>query len=198
MRGEMENDKGFTVELDSTAANQKAIAREIETLRARLTELEKRMSPVIREKIPTGKLSILVARVGEEAIAFLHHGVEEIVPMATVTAVPESPEWVAGILNLREKLVTVIDVRARLQKKARRPELSDLILICRVQESVVGLIVQEVLEFKTFSSNEIQDAPTDVPFAPHVMGALRSDGRPVLLLSVKTLVATSDIPSNAL
>lgn len=194
----MENDEGFTVEPGSTAANQEAIAREIEYLRARLAELEKRISPALREKVPTGKLAILVARVAEDSIAFLHHGIEEIVPMARLTAVPESAEWVAGILNLREKMVVVIDVRARLRKKARRPELSDLILICRVEERVVGLIVQEVLEFKTVSSNEIEDAPTDVPFAPHVMGALQSAGRPVLLLSVKTLIATSDIPSSGL
>ena len=118
--------------------------------------------------------------------------------MARLTAIPDSAEWITGILNLRERMVTVIDVRARLKKEARRPELSDLILICRIDQRIVGLIVQEMLEIKTISSDEIQAAPMDVPFAAHVIGVLQSDGWPVLLISVKTLIAMSDVPSNGL
>jgi len=174
------------------------MAREIKDLRARLTDLEKRLAPAIREKVPTGNLTVLVARVGQDRFAFLHQGIEEIVPMARLTGVPESAVWIAGILNFRERMVAVIDVHARMHNKARRPELSDLILIYRVEQRVVGLIVQELLELKTVSHADIDDAPTDVPFAPHLMGALQSEGWPVLLISIRTLIATSDVPSNGL
>lgn len=194
----MDNDQRFAEDVGSTTVDQEAIAREIKDLRARLTELEKRLAPAIREKVPTGTLTVLVARVGQDQVAFLHHGIEEIVPMARLTAVPESAPWIAGILNLRERMVAVIDVQARIRKIARRPQLSDLIMICRSEERVVGLIVQELLEIKTVASREIHDAPTDVPFAPHLMGALQSNGWPVLLMSIKTLIATSDVPSNGL
>jgi purine-binding chemotaxis protein CheW len=194
----MDNNEKLALDLGSTAAGQKDIAGEIKSLRARLSELERRLAPAIREKIPTGTLTVLITRVGSERIAFLQRGIEEIVPMARLTEVPESAEWIAGILNLRERMVAVIDVQARLRRTARRQELSDLILICRLEERVIGLIVQELLEIKTVANSEIHPAPTDVPFVRHLMGTLQSDGLPVLLISLNTLVETSDVPSTSL
>jgi purine-binding chemotaxis protein CheW len=190
----MTNDEGQSLRPLSDKSSQEDVALQIKDLRKRLYELERLFGPAVREKVPQGQLVVLITRVGGERIAFLHDAIEEIIPMARLTNVPESPVWIAGILNLRGKMIPVIDVLARVQKKERRQELSDVIIVCQVKDRTVGLVVQEVLEIKEVTSDEVQSAPTDVPSAPHLMGMLQTNGWPVLLLSLNTLIATSDVP----
>lgn len=190
----MTNDEEQSLRHLSDKSSQEDVAVQIKDLRKRLYELERLFGPALREKIPQGKLIVLITRVGRDRMAFLHQAIEKLIPMARLTNVPESAAWIAGILNLRGKMIPVIDVLARVQKKERRQELSDVIVVCQVKSRMVGLVVQEVLEIKEVTSDDVQLAPTDVPSAPHLMGMLQTDGWPVLLLSLNTLIATSDMP----
>jgi len=171
------------------------VLREIDELQRRLYELKKQVAGRAHtEELPDGDLTVLIARVGEERVAFLARSLDEVVPMARLTPMPESPSWVAGVLNLRGRMVPVIDVLARSRRGARRQEVEDLIVICRVDERPVGLVVQEIVDVRIVDRRRLEPPPQDVPFAPYLLGLLKMEGAPGLLLSIRRLAATSDLP----
>jgi len=171
------------------------VTAEIAELRQRLYDLAKQVAAEhVAEEIPEGDLDVVFGRVGPHAAAFLREHVEEVVQMARLTPVPESPPWVAGLLNLRGEILPVIDVWSRCQRHDRQQELTDLIVICRTDGRMVGLVVQEVGIVHSVKRETFRPPPADVPLAPYLLGVLEADGAPALLWSVRRLVATSDLP----
>lgn len=176
--------------------NSEDIVNEVKRLRQRLYEIERLLAPSTRETIAPGQLTVLITRVGQERFALQHHSIDEIVPMARLTRAPDMDPWNVGLLNLRGKMIPVIDILARFQKKSRRLDLSDFIVICQTNGRPVGLVVQEVIGIQTIKSEEVHPPPKDVPFAPHLIGALEIGSWPALLLSVKHFVETLNLPND--
>ena len=70
----------------------------------------------------------------------------EIVSMQQITVVPSLPHYILGIMNLRGKVVPVIDVRLKLQQELRPYDDKTCIIITQIEEMQVGLIVDSVAE----------------------------------------------------
>lgn len=171
------------------------ILEEIRLLKQQLYEIEKKVAhgPSQREELPEGVIMLLVARIKDYLCGFLLSSLQEVVPMARLGPLPESPAWVAGMLNLRGQTIPVIDVLARISRTSRKQLPSDFIVVCNTNKKAYGLVVQSVADVWEVSSDEVRPPPEDVPFAPYVLGLVRWKEQPVLLLSVSSLVATSDI-----
>lgn len=171
------------------------VLREIDELQHRLYELKKQVAGRAHaEEVPDGDLTVLITRVGEDRVAFLDRSLDEVVPMARLTPMPESPPWVAGVLNLRGRMVPILDVLARSRRRARTREVDEFIVIGRVDERPVGLVVQDIVDVRTVERRLLEPPPQDVPFAPYLLGLLKIEGAPALLLSIRRLAATSDLP----
>ncbi|MDH5570216.1 MAG: chemotaxis protein CheW [Gammaproteobacteria bacterium] len=86
--------------------------------------------------------------------------VQEIIRSATVTAVPNSPEFVEGVLNLRGNIVPVIDLRKRLNLYDEgSSEKRSWVLILNIDNKVVGFIVDRVTKVIKIEENIIEPAP---------------------------------------
>jgi purine-binding chemotaxis protein CheW len=171
------------------------IVAEIRRLQSRLYDLQKRIEPDdIEEEMPDGDLTAVITRIGADRAAFFHDSLEEVVPMAALTPIPESPPWIAGMLNLRGKTIPVIDVYARIQRRSREQKISDFIVICSVDSRNVGLVVQEIDDVIPNARGNLEPRPTDVAFAPYVIRLLRHNDASIPVLSIPRLVATSNIP----
>ncbi|MBI5546310.1 MAG: purine-binding chemotaxis protein CheW [Deltaproteobacteria bacterium] len=181
----------------SSAADPQLWA-EIRRLEERLSELRGRVVGIAeREQLAPGDLPLLLFRVGGEQAAIAQRHVLEVVMMCKLTPLPEAPAWIPGVLNCRGQSVLVVDVLARLGRAARRPALSDLIVVCEVQGRRVGLIVQEILGVETVAAAAVQAPSQGLDQAPYLLGVLQSGTRTVLLVSVKALIATSSLPDGA-
>jgi chemotaxis signal transduction protein len=77
--------------------------------------------------------------------------------------------------------------------KPRKYELTDFIIVANVEELSVGFIVQEILDLKWIEGASLEQAP-DVPFAAYLIGAVKIDGVPVLVLSALALAHLSELP----
>lgn len=173
-----------------------SVLAEIQHLEAQLAELRSRVEGTVeRERLPDGLLPILAFRVGAERAALLQTFVSEVVLMCRLTPLPEAPPWVPGLLNCRGQVIPVVDTLARLARTARRPELSDLIVVCDVQDRRVGFVVQEILGVETVPSGSLQAPSAGIAHAPYLCGLLQSGGQTTLLLSAAALLATSAVPS---
>lgn len=171
------------------------IREEIVELRRKLYELERKLgASVDTESVPDGDVRVLVVRVGDARMGFLLEGLDVVVPMAALTPLPEAPQWVVGLLNLRGEMIPILDVLGRVERLARAPLVSDFIIVCSTEGRRIGLVVQEVEQLLEVGRDQIEPPPRDVPIAPYVLRAVRGAGAPLLLLSIRRLASLSDIP----
>lgn len=85
--------------------------------------------------------------------------VTEIIGLQPITEVPDLPDYVKGIINLRGKIIPVIDVRLRFKKSFREYTDRTCVIIVDVDETAVGLIVDAVSEVLTISDDNIVPPP---------------------------------------
>lgn len=85
--------------------------------------------------------------------------VTEIIGIQQITAVPELPEYIKGIINLRGKIIPVIDVRLRFKKEFRQYDNRTCIVVIDIQDMEVGIIVDAVSEVMTIQDEEIVPPP---------------------------------------
>lgn len=148
------------------------------------------------EERPRGPFEYLACRLGGVELGLRLDHVEEVVPIARLAALPEAPAWVSGLLNLRGESLPVIDGLARIERRPRAPELSDLVVVCSLRERRFGLVVQEVLEVRSADGSQVASAG-EVPHAPYLVGVVESGDRSVQLMSLERLLHLSDVPEVA-
>lgn len=174
------------------------VLAEVRLLERKLAELRGRVVGAIeRESLPDGPMPLLLFRLGAERVAILQHFVQGVVMMSKLTPLPEAPPWIPGVLNCRGQSILVLDALARLNRSARRPELSDLIVILEFQGRRVGLIVQEILGVDTAPRAQLQAPSQDLEQAPYLLGVLPMAEKTTLLFSIGALLATSGLPAHA-
>ncbi|MDN5347537.1 MAG: purine-binding chemotaxis protein CheW [Clostridia bacterium] len=96
---------------------------------------------------------------GEEEFALPIDSVREIIRVGRITAVPRTPDFVKGILNLRGSIVPIIDLRCKFGYPEREMDEQVRILICEGDASVMGLMVDGVKEVAKISVSSIEATP---------------------------------------
>ncbi|MDH5675059.1 MAG: chemotaxis protein CheW [Myxococcales bacterium] len=175
--------------------DEAAARAELAELRARLSVLEARLrTSADGDIMPEGAFDLLLCHVGAQSFSLALQTVEEVLPMAQLSTLPEAPDWVAGLLNLGGELIAVLDVGARLQRRGRRAEPSDRIVVCAHGARRMGLLVESVSVIATAGAGAVQEVDPDLPYASYVLGALEVAGLPTFLLGVGRLIAGSGLP----
>lgn len=85
--------------------------------------------------------------------------VTEIIGIQAITEVPELPEYIMGIINLRGKIIPVMDVRLRFRKSFKEYNDRTCIIVIDFKDTSIGLIVDSVSEVLSISDNEIVPPP---------------------------------------
>lgn len=98
-------------------------------------------------------------KVGEETYGFEIRFVTEIIGMHPITIVPGTPEYVLGIINLRGKVIPVIDMRLRFHKEPMAYSERTCIIVVDVADVTVGFIVDSVSEVQNIDDAHIEPAP---------------------------------------
>jgi len=130
---------------------------------------------------------------GNERYLVARNQVREVMMMpATVTRVPGTCEWVAGLANLRGQLLPVFDLRAFLGAGSSRGARSARVLVASNGEMPVGIVVDEVFGFRRFLSSEFSEEipETEMRCERYLDGAW-----PVF--SLEKLIAASDFQKAA-
>jgi len=93
-----------------------------------------------------------------------NYGVEllhvlEIISIQSITTIPSTPVYVKGIINLRGRIVPVIDVRLKFGMQERDYDERTCIIVLNIDEMYVGLIVDQVSEVITFNNDSLASLP---------------------------------------
>ena len=120
--------------------------------------------------------------------------VTEIIGIQAITQVPELPDYVKGIINLRGKIIPVVDVRLRFKKPALEYNDRTCIIVIDVGDISIGLIVDTVAEVLTIPEQEIVPPP-DTKMGFHnryIRGIGKVDNEVKLLLDCDKLLNNED------
>jgi purine-binding chemotaxis protein CheW len=135
-------------------------------------------------------LQVVGFRIGNETFGVRIGAVREIVRVPEITAVPSAPETVEGVINLRGKIIPVMDLRKRFGQSDIQPDKKNRILVVELNNKLVGLIVNAASEVLRIASSEIE-APGNL-FAEgesgYVTGVGKLKGRLIILLDIAKLL----------
>lgn len=105
----------------------------------------------------------LLFRLGDARYAVPVKRVHEALWLPELTPIPQMPEDVAGVFNLRGRLVSVVDLCRRLGRESQPYRLKDQIIVLNSERGLVGLIVNEILEVRDLGQAELSEAPDFTP-----------------------------------
>lgn len=118
--------------------------------------------------------------------------VNEIIGLSQITKVPETQDYLIGLINLRGKIIPVIDVRIRFGKEPLEYNDRTCAIVIDVKSTVIGLIVDAIDEVAAFAENEITPPPSVSDLAmqakKYVFGIGRVNGEVKLLLDPDKLI----------
>jgi purine-binding chemotaxis protein CheW len=107
----------------------------------------------------TQKDRYLTFVLGNECYGIEIRYVTEIIGLQAITEIPELPDYVKGIINLRGKIIPVIDVRIRFRKEPKAYNDRTCVIVVDIKELSIGLIVDSVAEVLTIPEQDIVDPP---------------------------------------
>ena len=106
-----------------------------------------------------GLMQLVGFEVGKEIFGVDILMVREIIRSAPITAVPNSPEFVEGVINLRGDIIPVIDLRKRLNLYKGEALEKNWVLILDIDNTVTGFVVDRVDEVMKIEEDSIEPAP---------------------------------------
>jgi purine-binding chemotaxis protein CheW len=121
--------------------------------------------------------------------------VQEIRCWSQVTAIPHSPRWLLGVINLRGVVVPIIDLRIKFDFERAEYNEFTVVIILNVGARVVGIVVDGVSDVITLASAQIKPAPSLGINADtsHIIGFGTLDERMRILMDVEKLMADADL-----
>jgi len=138
---------------------------------------------------------VVCFRIGRELFGVSIHIVQEIVRVPEVTPVPEMPGFVEGVINLRGKIVSIVDLGKRLKIEAAAKTRTNRILVIEVERKVIGLLVDAVTEILRIPPESVEPAPDIVTSvgAEYIVGVGKLPDKLIILLDLKNILKPEEI-----
>jgi len=111
-----------------------------------------------KNEIPT-TIKYLIFELGEDSYGLEISHVNEIIGVQNITEIPEQPDYIKGIINLRGKIIPVMDIRVRFKKPVRDYDARTCIIVVNIEDILVGLIIDRVVEVNDILTSNISPPP---------------------------------------
>lgn len=148
---------------------------------------------VLQEEEDTQKDKYLTFTLGEEVYGIDIKVVIEIIGIQKITAVPEVPEYVKGIINLRGKIIPVVDMRLRFRREFLEYSDRTCVVVIEVNGVLIGLIVDGVSEVLDITEKNVVPPPElKASQNKYIRGIGKTEEGVVLLLDWMKLFSEND------
>jgi purine-binding chemotaxis protein CheW len=141
----------------------------------------------------------LAFHLGKEEFAIRVLKVREIMGVLEITAVPQMPEYVKGVINLRGKVIPVVDLRRKFGLPGVDYNQKTCIIVVQVRgESggmMMGIVVDGVSEVVNLGSSDIEDTPDfgGGGKVPYLLGMAKSKGKVRILLDIDQVLGAGEL-----
>ncbi len=134
-------------------------------------------------------------QIGRETYGVPITSLHEIVRVPEITAVPDAPDYLEGVINLRGKIVSVMDLRKRFGEKQATLKKRNRILVVEHSGRLAGLIVDSATEVLKIPSKDVEPSPAAFQEGGLncVTGLGKVQGRLIVLLDMTKLLAPASL-----
>ncbi|MBK8944625.1 MAG: purine-binding chemotaxis protein CheW [Ignavibacteriae bacterium] len=139
----------------------------------------------------TELLQLVGFKLGEEEFGIDIINVNEIIKMQKVTSIPNAPADILGIVNIRGKIIAVVDTRLKLNMHTKDYDNETRIIIVEFNNKSIGFIVDEVTEVLRIPKNILKDVPDIVSTemnTDYIKSIASIENKIVILLDLKKLL----------
>jgi purine-binding chemotaxis protein CheW len=125
--------------------------------------------------------------------------VREIIGVQDITAVPQTPVFVKGVINLRGKVIPVVDLRLKFGLPQQEYNQRTCIIVVQVEREsramMMGIVVDSVAEVLNISAGDIEDSPNfgQGVATPYLLGMAKIKGRVKLLLDIDEVMSSQEL-----
>ena len=134
---------------------------------------------------------LVVFRIEKSEYALPVGNVGEILRMVAIAPVPEAPSWLPGVINLRGKVIPVIDLRVRLGLASKPVGINTPIVVAEHEGQMVGLIADSVTELLTVPLESVEPPDARVGTTNAVEAVARAGERLILIFDLERVCAGS-------
>ena len=121
--------------------------------------------------------------------------VREIIGLMDVTTVPQTPEYMKGVINLRGKVIPVIDLRLKFSMQEKEHTDETCVIVVEVNNTSIGIIVDSVSEVLEITRGEIEESPhfgQDIDTS-YIMGLGKVKEKIVILLDIEEILSSEEL-----
>ncbi len=121
--------------------------------------------------------------------------VHEIVKVPDITEVPDAPAFLVGVINLRGKIIPVVDLRKRLKLESMERTKTSRVLISENEGRLVGLLVDAVSEVLKVPPDSIEAPPEMISSigVEYITGVAKVESRLIILLDLRKVLSVEDM-----
>ncbi|PAV11060.1 chemotaxis protein CheW [Methanosarcina spelaei] len=122
--------------------------------------------------------------------------VSEVISVPRITRIPQAPACIKGLINLRGKILVVIDLNKRLEFSSKETDSLSRIIIVEVKDTVLGMLVNSVKEIMNLPLSSIQQPPEMIRSkinAEYLRGVGEISSRLIILLNLARVLGEEEI-----
>lgn len=143
------------------------------------------------------ELQLVSFNIGTEEFGVEILKVQEINRMVEITKVPQAPHYVEGVINLRGKVIPIIDLRKRFNLDVKEYDKNTRIVVVDISGSIMGMIVDAVSEVLRLPSSTIEPPPEIVTGlnAEYIKGVAKLEDRLLIFLDLSRVIDAVEMAS---
>ncbi|HTR47712.1 MAG TPA: chemotaxis protein CheW [Verrucomicrobiae bacterium] len=141
------------------------------------------------------ELQVVGFRIGRETFGLPIALVREIVRVPEITSVPNAPDYIEGVINLRGRIIPIVDLRKRFGQKTSERDKKNRIVVVEFESRAIGLMVNSASEVLRIPPSEIEE-PHNVfkeGELNYITGVGKLNGRLVILLDLTKILQRGEL-----
>ncbi len=150
------------------------------------------------ETTADGEIQLVVFAVGSEEFGVEIMNVQEIIRMTNITKIPQAPGYIRGIINLRGRIIVVINLNVIMGMESKDNDENTRIIVASIGDTVMGFVVDSVSEVIRLQQKEVEPAPTAIADrigTEYVLGVGKLDNRLLILLNLDKILGAKELGS---
>jgi purine-binding chemotaxis protein CheW len=145
-----------------------------------------------------GELQLVIFNIGSEEFGVKIMNIQEIIRMTNVTKIPQTPDYIRGIINLRGRIIVVINLNMIMGLESKEQDENTRIIVASIGNTVMGFVVDSVSEVIRLPQKSVEPAPAVIANkigTEYVMGVGKLDNRLLILLNLDNILGANELHS---
>lgn len=140
-------------------------------------------------------MQVLTFNLGQEIMGLDISCVREVIKPQEIHPLPQAPEFIEGVIDLRDHIIAVMDLRKKLEFKVKEERPKMRIIICRVKKFVIGLLVDSIIEVISLSKGQLQPEPEVVSGRvkdSYILGIAKGVEKVIFILDLEKILSEEE------